>query len=119
MAQRISQIFLTIVLGLVGSALMAQTDTYKRTAITNPSKSRHCEILSETRKQKILNKQRLLALIQRNKQLQLSAPENRETIKRRLEINLGRLEHELTIGQTQIQHTEEKLVRKGCPGVIL
>lgn len=119
MTQRISQIFLTVLLGLTGTALMAQTENYKRTAITNPSTSRQCEILGETRKQKILNKQRLLGMIQRNKHLQKVSPENRATIKRKLEINLGRLEHELELAQTQIQFNEEKLVRKGCPGIVL
>lgn len=119
MAQRISQIILSILLGLVGTTLMAQTESYKRTAITNPSTSRQCEILGETRKQKIFNKQRLLAMIQRNKHLQSITPDNRESIKKKLEINLGRLTHELELSQTQIQFNEEKLVRKGCPGIVL
>lgn len=120
MAQRISQIFLIVLLGFLGTSIMAQTeDSFRRTAITNPSKSRQCEILSEIRKQKITNKQRIMAMIQRNKHLQSIAPENKVTVKKKLETNLGRLEHELIITQTQIQYNEEKLVRKGCPGIIL
>lgn len=116
MAQRISILFLII---FIGYRPLSHAEDYKRTVITDPSISRRCDILTETRKEKIANKQRILALIERNKHLQNVTPENKVTVKKKLEVNLGHLEHELTLILTQIQFQEENIVRKGCPGVTL
>jgi hypothetical protein len=114
MAQRIS-LFLIVLLGI--SPVRGQD--YKRTVINDPSISRRCELLTENRKEKIAHKQRILAMIERNRHLQSITPENKVTIKKKLETNLGHLEHELTLTQTQIQFHEENIVRKGCPGISL
>lgn len=116
MAQRISLLFL---ITFVGIGKVNSAEDYKRTVITDPSISRRCEILTEGRKEKLSNKQRILAMIERNKRLQKITPENKITLKRKLEINLGHLEHELTLVLTQIQFHEENIVRKGCPGITL
>lgn len=116
MAQRISNLFLII---LIGQCVDLHAEDYKRTVINDPSISRRCELLTESRKEKISNKQRVAGLIERNKHLQEITPENKVSLKKKLEINLGHLEHELTLIQTQIQHHEENIVRKGCPGVTL
>ena len=94
-------------------------DDYRRTIITDPSISRHCEVLTDERNEKIAQKQRIMALIERNKHLQKIAPDNKITVKRKLEVNLGHLENELILTQTQIQYHEENIVRKGCPGITL
>ena len=114
MAQRISLILIVLVGYRSGLA-----QDYKRTVINDPSISRRCEILTETRKEKIAHKQRILALIERNRHLQEITPANKITVKKKLEVNLGHLEHELTLTQTQIQYHEENIVRKGCPGISL
>lgn len=116
MAQRISILFLSI---FIGYSFSIQAEDYKRTVITDPSISRRCDLLTETRKEKIANKQRILAMIERNKHLQEITPDNKVTLKKKLEVNLGHLEHELTLTLTQIQYQEENIVRKGCPGVTL
>lgn len=116
MAQRISILFLIF---SIGHYAMSHAEDYKRTVITDPSISRRCDILTETRKEKIANKQRILAMIERNKHLQNITPENKVSVKKKLEANLGHLEHELTLVLTQIQYQEENIVRKGCPGVTL
>lgn len=116
MAQRICLLFLSF---LVGISATSFGEDYKRTVITDPSISRRCELLTEKRQEKIANKQRILALIERNKHLQKITPENKVTVKRKLEVNLGHLEHELALTQTQIQFHEENIVRKGCPGITL
>ncbi len=116
MAQRICLLFLSF---LVGNTSTSFAEDYKRTVITDPSISRRCELLTEKRQEKIANKQRILALIERNKHLQKITPENKITVKRKLEVNLGHLEHELVLTQTQIQFHEENIVRKGCPGITL
>jgi hypothetical protein len=116
MAQRISTLFLII---SIGYHVLARSEDYKRTVITDPSISRRCEILTEARKEKIVNKQRVLAMIERNKHLQKITPENKVTVKKKLEVNLGHLQHELELVVTQIQFHEENIVRKGCPGITL
>ena len=116
MAQKISVVFLIL---SIGHSVMSHAEDYKRTVITDPNISRRCEVLAETRKEKIANKQRILALIERNKHLQTITPENKVSVKNTLENNLGYLEHELTLALTQIQFHEETIVRKGCPGVTL
>jgi len=116
MAQRISLLFLIV---FIGYRSMVRAEDYKRTVITDPSISRRCELLTETRKEKIANKQRIMAMIERNKHLQKITPDNKVTLKRKLEVNLGHLEHELTLTTTQIQFQEENIVRKGCPGITL
>ncbi len=116
MAQKISILFLIL---SIGHLAMSHAEDYKRTVITDPSISRRCDILSDTRKEKIANKQRILAMIERNKHLQSITPENKVSVKNTLESNLGHLEHELTLILTQIQFQEENIVRKGCPGVTL
>ena len=116
MAQKISVLFLIF---SIGHNVMSHAEDYKRTVITDPSISRRCDILAETRKEKIANKQRILALIERNKHLQNITPDNKISVKKNLENNLGHLEHELTLVLTQIQFQEENIVRKGCPGVTI
>ena len=116
MAQKISILFLIF---SIGHSVMSHAEDYKRTVITDPSISRRCDILAETRKEKIANKQRILALIERNKHLQNITPDNKISVKKNLENNLGHLEHELTLVLTQIQFQEENIVRKGCPGVTI
>ncbi len=120
MAQRICPYFLSVFINL--SALVpnfCHAEDYRRTVITDPSISRRCELLTEKRQEKISNKQRILGMIERNKHLQKITPENKMTVKRKLEENLGHLEHELLLTTTQIQYQEENIVRKGCPGISL
>ena len=120
MAQRISILFLIVLIGLLGiTRPLTGAEDYKRTVINDPSISRRCELLSEERKRKIENKQRVAGLIERNRRMQQITPENKVTLKKKLEVNLGHLEHELILIQTQIQYHEENIVRKGCPGVTL
>jgi hypothetical protein len=120
MAQKIYPLLPSILINmLLTLPLVSIAEDYKRTVINDPSISRGCEVLSEKRTQKIDNKQKILAMIERNKHLQKIAPLNKVTVKRKLETNLGHLEHELILTQTQIQYQEENIVRKGCPGISL
>lgn len=92
---------------------------YRRTVITDPNISRRCEILTEKRKEKLATKQRIQSLIDKNKHLQKITPIEKVSIKEKLQVNLGHLEHELELAVTQIQYQEETIVRKGCPGITL
>lgn len=120
MAQRICRRSLSFLVGITLFSLrISYAEDYRRTVITDPSISRRCELLTEKRQEKIANKQRILALIEHNKHLQKITPENKVSLKKKLEVNLGHLEHELILTKTQIQYQEENIVRKGCPGITL
>lgn len=120
MAQRIYPLFLSLLISYLSiTSGISYAEDYKRTVIIDPSISRRCEILTEKRAEKLVNKQRILGMIERNKHLQKITPENKITVKKKLETNLGHLEHELILTQTQIQYQEENIVRKGCPGITL
>jgi hypothetical protein len=108
-----------ILISLIGYTSLLCAEDFRGTVLTDPNIARRCEILTENRAQKIANKQRYLALIERNKHLQKITPENKETLKKKLETNLGHLEHELALTLQQIQFQEENIVRKGCPGISL
>ena len=109
----------TFLIILVGYVSLLRAEDYRGTVITDPSIARRCEILTENRNEKVVNKQRLQSLIERNKHLQRITPENKVTLKKKLESNLGHLEHELILAQKQIQFQEENIIRKGCPGISL
>lgn len=106
--------FLTL---LTTSAIYAQD--YKRTVVDDPSMSRRCEELLGKRREKLAKKNRLLGLIERNQTLQKKTPENKKTVKEKLEENLGLLKNELELTRVQIEIEEESIVRKGCPGIAL
>ena len=93
MAQRICPKLLIISVALMlFTQGISYAEDYKRTVITDPNISRHCELLTEKRQEKINNKQRILGMIERNKHLQKITPENRISLKNKLEINLGHLD---------------------------
>lgn len=119
MAQRIYPLCLSALLLSCFFPAHCFSQDLKRTVIDDPAISRRCELLGEKRQEKIASKQKILALIERNKHLQSITPENKVSIKTKLESNLGHLEHELVLIQTQIQFQEESIVRKGCPGISL
>ncbi len=97
----------------------SKTPDFKRTVIDDPSISRRCEELLDIRRGKLANKNRLMGLIERNQILQRKTPENKKSIKERLEVNLGHLKNELQLVRVQIQIEEESIIRKGCPGIAL
>ncbi len=99
------------------SAINAQD--YKKTIVDDPSMSRRCEELLTKRREKLAQKNRLLGLIERNQTLQKKTPENKKTVKEKLEENLGLLKNELELTRVQIEIEEESIVRKGCPGIAL
>lgn len=117
MAHRIyNHLFLIFI---VGYSTLLHAENLRGTVIDDPSIARRCEILTDNRTLKLENKQRILALIERNKHLQKITPDNKISTKRKLETNLGHLEHELLLTEQQIQYHEENIVRKGCPGISL
>lgn len=108
-----------MLISIVGYASLLAAEDFRGTVVTDPSISRRCEFLTEKRSFKLQHKQKILDLIDRNKHLQKVAPVTKVTLKKKLEINLGRLEQELILTLHQIQYQEENIVRKGCPGISL
>jgi hypothetical protein len=73
----------------------------------------------EKRNKKLELKQKVRALIERNAHLLKVAPKNKKLARRRLEVNKRNLKHEQELILMKIQHLEEDIVRKGCPGIHL
>lgn len=98
---------------------VASAQELQRSIITDPSVSRRCKILLKKRRQKIVHKQKVEALILRNTKLQKYAPKNRISVKKKLSRNQLRLKHELRLVKQKIDRLSEDAIKKGCPGIIL
>lgn len=92
---------------------------FKRSVVTDPSISRRCDALITRRGQKIEHKQKLVALIYRNERLQKLTPRERRSVIKKLKKNQQHLQQELKLTLTKIQHQEETIIRRGCPGITL
>lgn len=112
-------VILTITLSInLGQSSYAASDL-RKTIITDPSISRRCDALMKQRNLKVDHKQKIMDLIQRNKRLISITPPARKTIIEGLRKNFKSLSHELRHTLNQIQHREESIIRKGCPGITL
>jgi hypothetical protein len=101
------------------NTLAAQESELLRNAIQDPAQSIRCKELFKEREEKISMKQKLSGLIQRNEVLQRRTPDNKQSLKKRLEANHVKVRNEIYLNALQIQTTEEKIVRSGCPGLNL
>jgi hypothetical protein len=90
-----------------------------KTIITDPAISKRCYQMIEKRQEKITIKQKVRALIERNRYLQKMTPQNKKNAKDRLLINMRNLENEQKLIDFKIQNLEEEVIRKGCPGINL
>jgi hypothetical protein len=93
--------------------------TSKLDLVTDPSLSRRCEVLLEQRKKRIRHKLKLMALSQRNLNLQKDLPPQMDNLRQKLKKNNYEIDLELGLIRQKIQREDEDLVRTGCPGVIL
>ena len=80
-----------------------------------PILSLECRELLKSRDAKVINRQKILALIVRNKKSQEKLPAIKKTLKKKLEQNLIRLKQELNYMRDAIRSREETLIRRGCP----
>ena len=94
-------------------------DKFVGSIITDPAISRRCEDLLENRKKKILHKNKLLSLLDRNRRLLKSVTPEKVSIIHKLEDNFNDLRRELYNTRQQISYADEDIVKKGCPGIIL
>ncbi len=88
--------------------------------ISDPSITTRCKDILTKRHQKITIKQRLKELIKRSqKGLKNAEKGKRSTAKSRLELTMVKIKQEHRLISLKIKILEERLVRKGCPGVLL
>ena len=83
--------------------------------LAQPILSIECRDLLQRRNVKVTNRQKLTALIIRNKKIQVKLSKNKKTLKKKLQKNLVRLKQELHYTEDAIKYREEKLIRQGCP----
>ena len=91
----------------------------KHTHITDPMITLKCNYLFDDREKKVNTRQKAKALLWRNRQLLRDAPINKEKAINRLKYTSQRLTQEVSILSLKISKLEEKLIRKGCPGIRL
>ena len=97
----------------------AQDDDLLQDAITRPTLSLRCKELFRDRDDKIRVQQRLNALLQRNESLIRKTPQNKESLRARMQANQIRVKNELYLATLNIASMEENIVRSGCPGLSL
>ena len=112
MGNTVSKIFFCLFLGL------SVPEGFTRdTAINDPAIGRRCEQLMNKRNRKKNYCQKLVDLITRNQRLQKAAPENKESVKKRLIVNMKKLRKKLRLGRLRLEKYEEDIIKKGCPGI--
>jgi len=89
------------------------------TLIRDPGLSRRCKELLKERQDKIKFKQKAQSLIERNKALRKFKDPNRVSAHRQLQKNFDELKKEELLIILKIEVLEEKIVRSGCPGIVL
>jgi hypothetical protein len=88
-----------------------------QSAITDPAISLRCQELIGARQKKVMHKQKIKELLNRNGKLQSITPPERVSIREKLIQNSQRLEKELELTSLRIQKQEETIIRQGCPGI--
>jgi len=91
----------------------------KRNHITDPMITLKCNYLFDDREKKVATRQKAKALLWRNRQLLADAPINKQKAINRLKYTSQRLTQEVSLLSLKITKLEEKLIRKGCPGIRL
>lgn len=112
-----SRIGLTFFLALSGTALSQELGA--GAIITDPAVSARCKRMLETRQSKIETQQRLRALMRRNEKLLDQVPEQKDSVKTRLEFTQTKIQNNIQLSALSLRKLEEDIVRKGCPGIIL
>ena len=82
-----------------------------------PILSLECQELLKRRDVKVVNRQKIIALIVRNKKVQEKLAPAKKTLRKKLRSNLVRLKQELHYTRDAIKYREEKLIRHGCPSL--
>jgi hypothetical protein len=103
---------------LISISSFAQVQGVKD-VIIDPTISKRCKSLISQRNEKILTKQKINSLLQRNSKLIKHALKSKVTAIKRLEITKSSLNNNLRLTKFRIKAMEENIVRKGCPGIAI
>ena len=90
-----------------------------RNHITDPLITLKCNHLFDDREKKVTTRQKAKAILWRNRQILRDAPINKQKAINRLRYTSQRLTQEISLLSLKITKLEEKLIRKGCPGIRL
>lgn len=118
MGKKANPLYLILTLGFLSCDCMSALIDIK-SVITDPVVSRRCKTLLRERKHKIRVRQRLNAMILRNRKLQKSLKEHQKVAKQKLKLNQTQLKNNLRLTAIRVESMEENIVRKGCPGITL
>ncbi|MCB9062796.1 MAG: hypothetical protein H6622_14840 [Halobacteriovoraceae bacterium] len=110
---------LLVILFLNNVYCQENADLLRQNKISDPSISANCRELLKQRNDRLTFKQRLLALRLRAENLIKKAPPNRKSVITKLKINRDAVIREASLMQIKIANLEEKIIRKGCPGITL
>ena len=100
-------------------ALTAMAQDWRGSVITDPAISTRCDKLLGKRQKKIVHKNQLKELMDRNERLKKNAPRERVKARKFLRQNQSHIRHELELTELKIVQLEEEIIRKGCPGINL
>ena len=112
-------VFLMLFFGLNNAYCQESEDLLRQNKISDPSISANCRELLKQRNDRLTFKQRLIALRLRAENLIKKSPPERKSILTKLKINRDSVIREAKLMQIKISNLEEKIIRKGCPGITL
>ena len=104
---------------LINSIFAISADQLIGNEITDPTISTKCQSKLRSREMKIKYKQKLWALLNRNKNLVKTIPSNRESLKKQLKLNYLALQREYGYTTNRIEVMTKNVVKSGCPGLKL
>ena len=87
--------------------------------IRDPIISRRCKALLSERDEKVKIKQRLNAMLLRNKKLQKALKPSQAITMKRLQLNEIQLRNNYRLTEIKVKAMDENIIRKGCPGITL
>ncbi|MCO4756294.1 MAG: hypothetical protein KC478_17575 [Bacteriovoracaceae bacterium] len=109
-----------LLLSFIFISTNGQTQSLERMdLIKDPAISQRCKALLDKRKGKIQIQQRMNALLKRNIKILKTVPEQKETLRSKLEFTQTRIKNQIRLSKISNQKLEETIVRRGCPGVSL
>lgn len=105
-------------------ALMAITNQFYQESsatplITDPKLSSRCQDLLRSRNYKTHLRQKSITLLDRTKRLTDKTPDKRQKLLKKFQFISTELQHKVTILTVEVEHLQEEMIRRGCPGLIL
>lgn len=96
---------------------MARSSSWE--LLNDPALSLRCKELLQDRNDKVKLKQKTKYLLKRSRGIAENAPANKKSVIKKMNTAAADLERRIQIFDLQIEKSEENIVRRGCPGLIL